>query len=90
MLPLLYLVLVLHAVLSYYFIKVLNKDINWAVVCHGGACILCSFFAYSMRVYFYNKLYKNLKGNEMEKVFVSGGSAILAYTVYLNLYKRLC
>lgn len=55
-------VLVLQCSLSYYFIKVLNKDINWAWYAIGSACILSAFFAYSMRVYFYNKLYKNLKG----------------------------
>ncbi|MBC21462.1 MAG: hypothetical protein CMG54_00925 [Candidatus Marinimicrobia bacterium] len=56
-------VLVLQCSFSFYFIKVLNKDISWAWYTIGMACILSSFFAYSMRVYFYNKLYKNLKGN---------------------------
>ena len=44
------------------FIQVMNKDINWAWYAIGIACIMSAFFSYSMRVYFFNKLYKNLKG----------------------------
>ena len=55
-------VLVLQCSMSYIFIQVMNKDINWAWYAIGIACIMSAFFSYSMRVYFFNKLYKNLKG----------------------------
>ena len=55
-------VLILQCSMSYVFIKILNKDIHWAWYAIGAACVMSAFFSHFMRVYFFNKLYKNLKG----------------------------
>jgi putative MATE family efflux protein len=55
-------VLILQCSMAYFFIKILGKDINWAWYSIGFACVLSAFFAYFMRVYFYNRLYNNLEG----------------------------
>ena len=41
----------------------MEKDINWAWYAIGAACVMSAFFSYFMRVYFIDKLYKNLKGS---------------------------
>ena len=56
-------VLVLQCSMSYIFIQMMEKDINWAWYAIGAACVMSAFFSYFMRVYFFNKLYKNLKGS---------------------------
>jgi len=54
-------VVILQCTMTYVFIIVMNKDINWAWYAIGNACIMSALFAYSMRTYFFNKLYKDLE-----------------------------
>jgi len=54
-------VVILQCTMTYVFIVIMNKDINWAWYAIGNACIMSALFAYSMRTYFFNKLYKDLE-----------------------------
>ena len=54
-------VVILQCTMTYVFIIIMNKDINWAWYAIGNACIMSALFAYSMRTYFFNKLYKDLE-----------------------------
>ena len=54
-------VVILQCTMTYIFIVIMNKDINWAWYAIGNACTMSALFAYSMRTYFFNKLYKNLE-----------------------------
>tara|TARA_Y100001970_G_scaffold42114_1_gene52397 strand:+ start:353 stop:1726 length:1374 start_codon:yes stop_codon:yes gene_type:complete len=54
-------VVILQCTMTYVFIIIMNKDINWAWYAIGNACTMSALFAYSMRTYFFNKLYKDLE-----------------------------
>ncbi len=54
-------VIILQCTMTYIFIVIMNKDINWAWYAIGNACTMSALVAYSMRTYFFNKLYKNLE-----------------------------
>ena len=55
-------VLILQCTMTYIFIVIMGKDINWAWYATAISCIAAAIFSYFMRVYFYNKLFKNLDG----------------------------
>jgi len=54
-------VIVLQCTLTYIFISVMNKDIYWAWYGIGASVIISALISYSMRIYFFNRLYKNIE-----------------------------
>lgn len=54
-------VILLQCTLTYIFISVMNKDIYWAWYGIGASVIMSALISYSMRVYFFNRLYKNIE-----------------------------
>ena len=54
-------VVLLQCTLTYIFISVMNKDIYWAWYGIGASVIMSALISYSMRVYFFNRLYKNIE-----------------------------
>ncbi len=54
-------VIILQCTMTYIFIVIMGKDIYWAWYAIAFSCIAAAFFSYSMRVYFYNRLFNHLK-----------------------------
>tara|TARA_B110000014_G_C20124754_1_gene598194 strand:- start:295 stop:1659 length:1365 start_codon:yes stop_codon:yes gene_type:complete len=51
-------VLILQCTMTYVFIIIMGKDIYWAWYATAISCVVAALFSYSMRTYFYNKLFK--------------------------------
>jgi len=54
-------VIVLQCTLTYIFISIMNKDIYWAWYGIGASIMMSALISYSMRLYFFNRLYKNIE-----------------------------